>query len=212
MPSTRIRDGDDGDHFQPIFDEYIGSAARFFRRRGLAPDVAEDLAQESILRVYRGIEQFRWQSTFNTWVLRIMDNVYKSHRRHLATARNVAERESVDAVADAHARGELAALPEGMVSDRRDPEEATLSAERKIRVHAALAELPPRMRQCFLLRFEGFKYREIACMLDVQVDTVKKQLQEGKRRLRPILGALAGLFSIVFTTYLAWALTRWPGG
>lgn len=181
--------------FQQLFDEYFDNARRWLLRRGLSSETAEDLAQEVMIRVYRGIGQFRWQSSFNTWTLSIVSNTYKNHLRHLATARPTMESASLDSLLYDEATGERSSLPEGMASKEPDPQAAALAAERARHLSAALDELPARMRQCFLLRFHGFKYREIARLLGVQVDTVKKQLAEARRRLRPKLDALAGLFT-----------------
>ena len=203
----RMQDGQDAEEgFQPIFDQYFDFARRWLRRRGVSPQMAEDLAQDAMLRVYKGIGRFRWQSSFNTWTLHVVSNVYKNHLRHLDTARPSTESESLDSLLEDEAVGERALLPKNVASKDPDPQEAALAAERKRHLSTALDELPSRIRQCVLLRFQGLKYREIACLLGVQVDTVKKQLAEGRRRLRPILGSVPFLGSVgsLFTTL--WSL------
>lgn len=200
----RIQHGRDVEEgFRQLFDHYFDVAWRWLRGRGVSHDTAEDLAQDVMTRVYNGIGRFRWESSFNTWTLRVVINVYKNHLRHLGSAPRRAESESLDEwLADEEA-GERV-LPAGLASANPDPQQAALAAERKKQLSALLTGLPPRMRQCVLLRYQGLRYREIARMLGVGVDTVKKQLAEGRRRLLPILGSVAGLVTVL------WAL--WLGG
>ena len=64
--------------------------------------------------------------------------------------------------------------------------------------------LPARMRQCLLFRYQGYKYREIAEAQGVSVTTVKKQVSQGHKRLRPILGAYVELFGVFLALILLW--------
>jgi RNA polymerase sigma-70 factor (ECF subfamily) len=200
----RIQDGRDVEEsFRQLFDHYFDVAWRWLRARGLSPETAEDLAQDVMTRVYNGIGRFRWGSSFNTWTLRVVTNVYKNHLRHLESAPRKAESESLDQWLADEESG-LRVPPAGLAAADPDPQEAALAAERGKQLSALLNELPPRMRQCFLLRCQGFRYREIARMLGVGADTVKKQLAEARWRLLPVLGSVAGLFTVL------WAL--WLGG
>jgi RNA polymerase sigma-70 factor (ECF subfamily) len=168
----------------------------------VSPDSAEDLAQDAMTRVYNGIGRFRWESSFNTWTLRIVVNVYKSHLRHLGSAPRKLESESLDDWLADEELGERL-LPDGsLASADPDPQEAALAAERKRQLSRLLTELPPRMRQCLLLRVQGLKYREIARLLGVGIDTVRKQLAEARRRLLPVLGGVAGLFTLLWTLWI----------
>ena len=82
------------------------------------------------------------------------------------------------------------------------PLDATLATERKARLAAALDELPARMRQCLLFRYQGYKYREIAAVHGVSITTVKKQISQGHKRLRPILGRFVELFGVFGVLFL----------
>ena len=62
-------------------------------------------------------------------------------------------------------------------------------AERSRLLRAAIGELPPKMRRCMQMRIAGgLKYREIADALDVTIDTVKRLIFEGKKKLGEKLG------------------------
>ena len=68
-----------------------------------------------------------------------------------------------------------------------------MSGERREQLRSALEELPPRMRDCLLLRLDkGLKYREIAEIMNTRVDTVKSQLYQAKERLKDFLRDYAG--------------------
>ena len=209
----RIQAADEKEEsFRLLFDHFQPQAERFLRRRGIDPQTAEDLAQDAMLRVYKGIGRFRWESPFTSWILTLVGNVYRNHRRHLATARPRAERDSVDALLESHLEGELAELPAALTAGGDDPQDAALHAESKRRLADALAELPPRMRQTFLLRYHGRSYREIARLLDVRSDTVKKHLAEARRRLRPIFDAVATLLAVVVGALAGAVRLLGPGG
>ena len=58
------------------------------------------------------------------------------------------------------------------------------------------------MRQCLLFRYQGYRYREIAAAQGVTVATVKKQITQGHKRLRPILGPFVELFGVFLVSIL----------
>ncbi len=63
-----------------------------------------------------------------------------------------------------------------------------LDGERSRLLAQALDELPPKMRECMLLRVgQGLKYREIAALMQVSIATVKTQLSTAHKRLKPLL-------------------------
>lgn len=195
----QIQRGDEaGERFELLFDTYAESIERYFRRRGIDAQSTEDLAQDVMLRVYKGIGRFRWQSSFNTWIYVVMDSVYKNHLRSRGTLRAKAESDSLDSLLDDLADGEIARRPEGLEDENPDPEAVAAFEEQTRQVAAAVEAMPPRMRQCFLLRFQGLAYREIARMLGVKRDTVKKHLGEARARLRPLFTTLAGLLAILW--------------
>lgn len=186
-----------GEGFKLLFDAYAERIERYFRRRGVDAQMTEDLAQDVMLRVYKGIGRFRWRSSFNTWIYIVMDSVYKNHLRSRGTLKAKAESDSLDSLLDDLAAGEIVRPPEGLEDEHPDPEAVAVSEEQKRRVAAAVEAMPPKMRQCFLLRFQGLAYREIARMLGVKPDTVKKHLDEARTRLRPLFTTLAVLMAIL---------------
>ncbi len=213
----RIQRGDSVEkNFELLFREYEPRVRRQLRYRGRFGADLDDLVQEVMIRVYRGLgvprkpseapspksTRFRLDSSFDTWILRIMSNVAKNAVRDRNTAKARATRASLDSLLDGDG-GSGPAMPEPQ-APADGPLDAALAAERKTRLATALDRLPARMRQCLLFRYQGYKYREIADAQGVTIATVKKQISHGHRRLRPILGQFVELFGVL----MAWILLR----
>jgi RNA polymerase sigma-70 factor, ECF subfamily len=132
---------------------------------------AEDLVQDTFVRAYRAVGQFRGDSTFRTWLHRIAVNVVRSHaarRNHLA----------VD--------GDDTSI--GSVPAHGDLESAVV---RRRTIDQALARLPPDLRLLITLRdVQGLEYREIALITGLPIGTVESRIFRGRRRLRPMLEPL----------------------
>ena len=188
--------GDLETEFRRLFDAYFEAICRYFRRRGVGQDQASDLAQETFLRVYRGLPTFRDEASPRTWIYLIAKNVWCNElRRRLAEKREAVEvslqkvTEEGPALADnlrlagwAEARGAL---------------DTVLADERREKLREALRRLPQRMRRCVLLRVHHeLKYREIAVLMKTSIQTVKSQLSQAQGRLSQELGAYFDAFDV----------------
>jgi RNA polymerase sigma-70 factor (ECF subfamily) len=163
------------EHFQVLFRHYFPSVTHYFLNRGISN--AEDLAQEVLFSVYRNVEKFRLKASFNTWVFQIATNVWKNALRSQDALKRRAEEISLEeSVPDVEP-------PDPVCS----PLEQAMAEERTTLLHAALDELPPKMRQCTLAYLRGLSYREIGELLGVSVTTVKTHLKSTRKRLQPIL-------------------------
>jgi RNA polymerase sigma-70 factor, ECF subfamily len=135
---------------------------------------AEDLVQDTFVRAYRAVGQFRGDSTFRTWLHRIAVNVVRSH----AARRGSRSREKD--------RDDEAAIER--VASREDLENAVV---RRRMIDQALARLPPDQRLLITLRdVQGLEYREIAVITGLPIGTVESRIFRGRRRLRPMLEPL----------------------
>ncbi|MEO1369717.1 MAG: sigma-70 family RNA polymerase sigma factor, partial [Acidobacteriota bacterium] len=164
------------------------------------PSTAGDLAQDAMIRVWKGLGAFDWRSSVQTWIFTVARNVYLNHRRHLQTKRAKAERDSLDALLEQTVDGKRAP-PSGLTSRDLDPAARAEHAERVHLANASIDAMPKRMRQCFLARQADLSYGDIGRLYDVQPDTVKKHLRAGRQRLRSLFTVFAGLVST-----LGWAL------
>lgn len=180
--------GDPEERFREIFFEYHRPVVSFFQRRGSTYEEGLDLAQETFLRVFQGMETFRGEASLGTWVYTIASHVRsKALRQQAASKRSPGERHLVQA-AEA---GEDS--PADLVADDSGALHGMLTEERARVLREALLELPPQMRRCMQLRIEqDLKYREIADLMRISIDTVKSQLFEAKLRLKD---ELAGYFT-----------------
>jgi RNA polymerase sigma-70 factor, ECF subfamily len=133
---------------------------------------AEDAVQETFLKVQRSIANFRGQSSFATWIFRILVNTCHDARRS-----RVRRKETV-----AEEREEGAAPPE----PRAPGAHPTL----KLALERAIAQLTHHQRDVFLLyEVEGFRHAEIAGMLEISETASKNTLFQAKKSLRQMLEA-----------------------
>lgn len=151
------------------------------------PNDAPDTVQEVFLKVFRGIREFKGQSSLKTWIYRIAIHEASNQRRWWTR----------------HRRRELSLeTPIGLGNDEADqptvggslpdeaesPYELAAHAELHAAVQRALAEVPLPFRAVVLLRdVEDLTYEEIAEVLQVRVGTVKSRLARGRDALRPKL-------------------------
>ncbi len=162
-----------------IFHRYYPPLKTFFARRGVSPDERHDLIQETFINAFQGLGNFQHDAKFDTWLYKVAGNVWKNVLRRRATQKRDA--------------AEVPLEPELTVTSGSDPEQEALRQEReRLEMQALrreLEKLPPRMRQCLLLRLnQKRKYREIADSLGIAINTVKSLLHEAKKRLRDNLG------------------------
>lgn len=175
MAITDLGPGEQGfmDTPEDLFRRYYRPVASFFMKRGFSSEESRDLAQETFLRVYSKWDSFRGDSSAETWLFQIAANLYKNKLRSLQTQKRDAQEVSMDA--------EMVELG----SRESDPLRTVLTEERTQRLRVALEDLPPQMRQAVLLRVDGdLKYREIADVMHVSIETVKAHLYQARQHLR----------------------------
>jgi RNA polymerase sigma-70 factor (ECF subfamily) len=174
--------------FERLFKAHYGRVLRLFRGKGFGPSRAEELTQDTFERVYRGLEGFREESTEKTWIFTIAENVFRNAVRRRHTGKRDGEEISLEGTLD---QGRPLFRPDGsfLGSDRASPEAELLDDEKTRLLREAIEDLPPKMQRCLLLRLYGrrLKYKEIAVVMNVSVETVKSQIHQAKLRLRDLL-------------------------
>jgi RNA polymerase sigma-70 factor, ECF subfamily len=148
---------------------------------------AREVYQETFLRVYRSLRDFRGESSFPTWVFRIVTNLCLDHLRRSGARRAEQEgRRESDRALTEPADGDPA----------RDPERALASREVRHRIEAALDRLSPRERLVFEMRhYQGLRLRDIGTLLETSEETARNCLFRAHRDLRQALGDLRGFGS-----------------
>jgi len=169
----------------------FGAHVRRYQRRVYAAAIhvtgnhadAEDVAQETFVRAYRGLASFDGRADFFTWLYRIAINTALNRLR---SGRRTA------ALADAGAAevAQLGGKPEDLGSPRYAPDEQAALTQEVRTVLAAVAELSPTLRVTLLLAtVEGLSHRQIADILDIPEGTVAWRVNEARRLLRERLDA-----------------------
>lgn len=152
-------------------------------------NAADDVAQETLIRVHRGLSTFGGRSRLSTWVYRVMSNVAadrsrRRQRRQAATERWIGTPR--DTVAADASRGEAAVRPSPPVTDASAAMAETLDRHRLTAlVHAFFHELPGRQRQVFdLIDLQGHLPAEVASMLNMKPVSVRAALFKARAAIR----------------------------
>lgn len=139
---------------------------------------AEDVFQETCLRVYRSLDRFRGGSLFRPWVYRIAANLCRDRLRRRALRRVL----SLDALWGES--GDARPLAETVPSPNPGPAALAAADETAARIEAAIERLSAKHRTVFLMaRYQGLSYEEIAAALEIPVGTVKSRMKNAVDQL-----------------------------
>ena len=170
----RIRAGDErafDSVFRTHYAQLVRVAESMLRERALA----EEIAQEVMLELWRRRESLEVEQTFAAYLIRSTRNRALNHIRH----QRVVARETAAAALEPQAS--------------RSAEEELLGAELQQAVREAIDALPEKSREVFRLsREQGLKYAEIATTLDISVKTVEKRMGQALAELRKRLQGPSG--------------------
>ena len=176
----RLKEGDAG-AFEVLIAERSGEVYGLLYRLTENSEEARDLTQETFLRAFQSIGQFRGESDLRTWIYRIAINQARNRWRWWRRRR----RDATVSLDSENAHGNQPLL-ESLPSERdKSPEQETLAHERERALRKALQSLSLSYRETVILRdIEGFTYEEIASTLGINVGTVKSRLARGRQELR----------------------------
>src|ERR1700722_10050313 len=165
--TERFLEAPSEESFADLFKTFTPQLVAFFRSRGCQA-VAEDLAQEVMLTVYRKAEQIRDRSLFRAWMFKIARNTLCRH-----FGKQAREVDTVD----------LADVPDRLVA-AGNKSAGTPAFE----FHHWMAFLDSREREALTLRFiEQWEYHEIAAAHSIPIGTVQWRVFSAKRKLAPYL-------------------------
>ena len=141
-----------------------------------------DVAQESFLKAYRALPNFRGDSAFYTWLYRIAINTAKNHL--VSQSRRPTEGE-FDSMEAEQFEGE------SDLKDYATPERLLLRDEIEQTVVAAIEALPPDLKMAITLReLDGLSYEEIAQAMDCPIGTVRSRIFRAREAINKRLGPL----------------------
>lgn len=184
-----LQSGGGRDAFEVIFRRFYRSLFNFFANQSTLREEAEDLAQVTLLRAWERIHQYRFEASFAAWVRQIGENVWKNAVRERGAIKRPQVVEAPEPAIDAEGEAAaLSALENGVPDEAPNPEEEVLAGERTRMLQAAIEALPPGMRRCTELRlFADLHYREISDVTGIGLNSVRSQLFEARKRLKPVL-------------------------
>ena len=155
----------DADAFAALIRRHQHALVNFFRRMGALHDEAEDLVQDTFLRVYAYRKRYRPVGKFTNFL-------YVLGRHAWADLMRKASRTP---------RADDSALGRASVASQ------TPGADARMDVQAALAQLSEKLRMVVVLNvYQGLKYREIAEVLEIPLGTVKSRMHLALRQLREL--------------------------
>lgn len=157
-----FRDGDDA-AFDALFKRWAGKLLRFLERMVRDQAVAEELVQETFLRVHRARARYVADAKFSTWLYTIATNVARNELRRPFRR---APHDSTDA--------EREGAPLELVAEDSPVDEIVNARRMGTEVEAALAKLPERQRAAlWLAAVDGLPYAEVAQALETSESSVK---------------------------------------
>lgn len=165
---TRVAHRGDVDAFRKLFQSFAPRIKSYMMRKGADAAIAEELAQETLLNVWRKAGLYSSdKGTAATWIFTIARNLYIDRLRREAAWQ---------------------ALPAGHEDEPSEdplPDEVTSGRERQKRVQAALSTLPADQHEVVQLSFvDGLSHSEIAARLAVPLGTVKSRMRLAYQKIR----------------------------
>jgi len=173
---------DDGPSFDLLLARHRGTVVNHLYRLIHNRDIAEELAQDVFIRVYRSRANYQPDAKFTTWLFRITTNVALNWRRD--TRREAGYVRLDQDVRGTHKRELWNGLPQA--------DEVLVQKYRAQQVRAAIDKLPPKQLAAVLMhKYEGMEYSEIAAALQCSIPALKSLLFRAYETLRHRLAHFA---------------------
>lgn len=168
---------EDRREFDALVERYHKQAYNIaYRMAGNHAD-AEDLTQEAFIRAFRFFGQYKRELPFDSWLYKIMSNVFIDRLRRKPKAR-IRSLDQPVITKDGEAQFDVPDTAAG-------PEEAVMSMEMDGTIQSALDTLPEAFRLTVIYAdIEGLSYEEIADATNTNIGTVRSRLHRGRRLLR----------------------------
>ncbi len=179
--------------FEMLVVKYQRRIERLIGRMVRDVDLVQDIAQETFIRAYRALPNFRGDSAFYTWLYRIAVNTAKKALLDMKRDPIITE----SALRSQDEDGEESSRAESELTDGETPEALLASKEIATAVNSAVEALSEDLRQAITLReIEGLSYEEIADAMNCPIGTVRSRIFRAREaiatRLRPLLDTRDG--------------------
>ncbi len=158
--------GGDDAAFEHLFNRYRDAIRRLFIQKSGSDDDADDLLQETFIKVYLNIDRYDESYTFGQWVYTIARNTFIDFTRKSRSDLPIDERFSAPA------------------ETAPTPEESIINSQQRIQIEHYLESLPDQYKRLFRMRFiDEYSYEEIADKLQLPMGTVKTQIHRARERM-----------------------------
>lgn len=180
----RMRGGDTV-AFEQVMNRYRDRIfARVFQLLKNRED-AEEVTQDAFIRAHRGLDKFRGDASFSTWLYQIATNL--AHNRYWYWFRR--KREASVSIDQPLVSDSTLTLEQILPAEEADPLDATLAQEFVDRVSLCMQELNKKHREVLVLRnVKNLSYEEIADELEISVGTVKSRIARARDALKGLMG------------------------
>ncbi|NRB28868.1 MAG: sigma-70 family RNA polymerase sigma factor [Roseibacillus sp.] len=167
-----------------LFDAVViaetGTLLGFFRRLGAGPGEAEDLVQDTIVKLFRSAQRYQSNDRFEAYAFRAARNVWIDSRRRAGVRERAIGGSSED-------REDVL---ESIRGREEEPFESLELSERSQLLDEAVSRLDEAHRVVFELGvLQGLSYAEVSELVDIPVGTVKSRVHHAVRKLREMLGS-----------------------
>jgi RNA polymerase sigma-70 factor (ECF subfamily) len=153
-----------------LFEQLRVPVFRYLLRKTRDSGVAEDITQETFLRLFRHLRENRQLDNPRAWVFTVANNLAADAGRSEGRVKDLDETT-------------WNKIEESRSSLQADPEKLMLQRERLDRLHIAVLNLTPLQRECLHLRVAGLRYREIAGLLELSQSTVMDAVRRATLKL-----------------------------
>jgi RNA polymerase sigma-70 factor (ECF subfamily) len=179
--------------FELLVIKYQRRIERLIGRMVRDVDLVEDIAQETFIRAYRALHQFRGDAQFYTWLYRIAVNTAKKALVDMKRDPTISE----SALRSSSDDDDETSRPGNEPISDETPESVLAAKEIGNAVEAAMEALPAELRQAVTLReIEGMSYEEIAEVMNCPIGTVRSRIFRAREaisaRVKPLLDNQSG--------------------
>ncbi len=178
--------------YELLVIKYQRRIERLIGRMVRDTDLVEDIAQETFIRAYRALAQFRGEAQFYTWLYRIAVNTAKKALVDLKRNPTISESSLRSSDDD-----DETYRPNNELTSSETPETVLAAKEIALTVNAAMDALPEELRQAVTLReIEGLSYEEIAEVMNCPIGTVRSRIFRAREaisaKVKPMLENQSG--------------------
>ncbi len=174
----------DADAFTSLYQRHLKGLVNFFWRLSWDRPLAEDLAHDTVLRLFRSTHEWEERAKFTTYLYRIARNLWIDHTR-LASVRKRA------GSLDAETAPGMGTFAEMVKAAEPGPDQLVGDSDSVREIMQAVAKLPEEQRLVFVLaHVQEMRYQDVADVLDIPIGTVKSRMHAAVAKLQSMLGHL----------------------